>query len=215
MTLPISTETNTVITGNYIMAMNGYIIDQGSLDNSGYPKSEYVPSTQSVEYGITLTNSGLTAVSWSITGQYSNVSSSPTSFYCVIPAPGGGASGVTVNLHATGPCGTPINNNYSVAVYPNSYMMISPNPATNSVRVVLQDKAKQQDNTADNLKSAAKQSGITEIKIYDNLGNLKKVQKGNNTRQATVSLTGLHSGIYLIEVSAGTYKERQQLIIQQ
>ena len=215
MTLPIFTETNTVITGNYLMAINGNTIDQGALDNSGYPKTEHVPSTESVQYGITLTNTGLTGVSWNVSGACSNISSTPTSFYCLIPPPGGGASGITVNLRATGPCGTPINNNYSVAIYPNSYMMVSPNPATNSVKVVLQDKAKQQDNRAENSKNMAHQGGITAIKIYDLTGNLKKVQQGNHTGQQTVNVTGLHAGIYLIEVSAGTYKERQQLIIQQ
>ena len=63
ITKTISTETNTVITGNYKLVENGIWIDYGALDNSGYPKIYHIPSTQVVQYGITLTNTGLTGVS--------------------------------------------------------------------------------------------------------------------------------------------------------
>lgn len=212
----ISTDNNTVITGNYQLVVNGNWLDRGLLDNSGNPKTYSIPATQVVQYGITLTNTGLTNVSWTVSGACSNITSGDTYFNCTIPAPGTGASGITVNLHATGPCGTAINNNYSVSILAiHSFMAVSPNPATNSLNISVADNSvKNNVVNSGSLKSAAVPRSITEIRIYDNLGNLKKIKRENKTKQATVNLTGLKAGVYNIEIFDGTYKENQQVIIQ-
>lgn len=56
---------------------------------------------------------------------------------------------------------------------------------------------------------------ITGIKIFDNLGNLKKQSRyGTGTEQVQINISGLTTGVYFIEISSGQTKERQQLIIQ-
>jgi hypothetical protein len=55
---------------------------------------------------------------------------------------------------------------------------------------------------------------ITEIKVYDNLGNLKLARKESKTKQANINLAGYKPGIYFVEISDGDYKERQQVIVQ-
>lgn len=215
ITKPISTVANTVIEGTYWLVLNGNWLDHGALDNSGYPKIVHVPSDQVVQYNITLTNTGLTGVSWTVSGPCTIVSSGDTYFNCTIPAPGKGSSGVTVTLHATGPCGTAINNPYSVSVLPLQSFTVSPNPATSSVKVTVSDNPIENSAaTAGNSKTTATQRSITEIRIYDNTGILKKTQKENKTNQANVNLTGLKTGVYIVEITDGIYKERQQIIIQ-
>lgn len=93
---------------------------------------------------------------------------------------------------------------------------VSPNPASGSLKVVVPNipppcplgtSSKTKDGTMPELV-------ITEIRLYDNLGNLKQVRKEKSSKQATVNLAGLKSGIYHIVITDGTYKERQKVIIQ-
>jgi bacillolysin len=92
---------------------------------------------------------------------------------------------------------------------------VSPNPATNSINVIVPDIPSPCDIvTSGDSKTTALQRSITEIKIYDNIGNLRKTQKENKTKQATINLTGLKSGVYIVEITDGSYKERQQIIVQ-
>jgi hypothetical protein len=92
---------------------------------------------------------------------------------------------------------------------------VSPNPASSSLKVIVPNipppcplrTAKTKDGKTPELL-------ITEVRLYDNLGNLKQVRKEKSARQATINLAGLKSGVYHIEISDGTYKERQQVIIQ-
>lgn len=70
------------------------------------------------------------------------------------------------------------------------YFMIAPNPATNAITIAAKEKEK------------AKQIGdISEIKIYDNIGNLKKQSKyALGTNQVEINVTDLKPGIYYIEI---------------
>ena len=54
---------------------------------------------------------------------------------------------------------------------------------------------------------------ITEIKIFDNSGILRKVQKENRSKQAIINLSSFNPGIYYVEISNGITQERQQIII--
>jgi len=218
ITKTISTVTNTVIEGTYWLTLNGNWLSHGALNNNGQPITVYAPSNDVVQYGIFLTTTGLTGVSWTVSGTGTIVSSGDTYFNYTINPPGNGASGVTATLHATGPCGTAINIPYSVEVLNLQLMQsftVSPNPATNSLKVTASDSPLQNNaiNSGDS-KTADAQRSITEINIYDNLGVLKKVQKENKAKQATVNLAGLKTGVYIAEITDGSYKERHQIIIE-
>lgn len=58
------------------------------------------------------------------------------------------------------------------------------------------------------------QRSITRVDIYDNYGNLKKSQVENNVKQATLNLEGFKTGVYVVIISDGNFKEKQQIIIQ-
>ncbi len=93
---------------------------------------------------------------------------------------------------------------------------VSPNPATNSLNVIVPNIPPPCGGvTAADSKTAAAQRNITQIRLYDNIGNLKKVQTENKTKQASINLTGLNTGVYIVEITDGNYNERQQIIIQQ
>ena len=78
--------------------------------------------------------------------------------------------------------------------------IVSPNPATNTVTVQSDQKTN---------------ATITQLRIFDNNGILKKQSKfGTGTRQAQMNISDLRTGIYLIEITSGKNIERQQLVIQ-
>lgn len=95
--------------------------------------------------------------------------------------------------------------------------MVSPNPASNSIKVIVPNIPPPCDLSASSGSENSKslQRTITEIKIYDNSGNLKKIQKENKTKQAKVNLNGLTTGVYIIEIKDGTFIERQKIIIRE
>ena len=94
---------------------------------------------------------------------------------------------------------------------------VSPNPAKNSVKVsVLNIPPPYLSATSASSKTMeTSKRSITEIKIYDNAGNLKQTQKEYKSKQATIDLTGYKSGVYFIEITDGNFKESQQIIIQE
>jgi hypothetical protein len=84
--------------------------------------------------------------------------------------------------------------------------MVSPNPATGIISV-----SHKTDNA---VKVAAGTSTFNEIRIYNMQGELKKYVRYNKAKQASLSVHDLSNGIYFIEISTGSYKEKQQLSIQ-
>ena len=56
--------------------------------------------------------------------------------------------------------------------------------------------------------------GITQLRLFDNLGNLKKQQSTAKSKQTSLNISGLTPGIYYLEISDGAYKERQKVVVQ-
>ena len=78
--------------------------------------------------------------------------------------------------------------------------MVTPNPATSMATITQKGNSN---------------ADITEVKVFDNIGNLRKKSKyGTGTKQAQINISDLKTGVYFIEISSGQNKERQQLIIQ-
>lgn len=86
----------------------------------------------------------------------------------------------------------------------NASFVALPNPASSEVTVTAA-----QTMTTGKAGTAA----ITEVNIYDQQGFLKKKQKFGQVKRAAVSLNGLSTGIYFIEIVNGIQRERQQLSI--
>lgn len=54
---------------------------------------------------------------------------------------------------------------------------------------------------------------ITEVRIYDNNGTLRKYKKANKEKQVSVDTNGLLPGSYSVHINDGVYKETHTLII--
>lgn len=56
---------------------------------------------------------------------------------------------------------------------------------------------------------------ITEVRVYDYTGNLKRIVKVGGSKHASINVSGFGSGSYYLEITANnSYKEKQTLIIQ-
>jgi pimeloyl-ACP methyl ester carboxylesterase len=85
---------------------------------------------------------------------------------------------------------------------------VSPNPASSSINVSVAMIPPPCD-----LAMASSELTISEVNIYDQVGNLMKVKKEKKSKKTTINLDGLKTGIYVVEIVDGKYKERHQIII--
>jgi hypothetical protein len=94
---------------------------------------------------------------------------------------------------------------------------ISPNPAMGSLRVIVPNVPPPcLSASAGTVKGKSYQEqSISEIRIYDNSGNLKRIQKEYKTKQSTVNISGFKPGVYIVEVSDGAYKERHRVLVKE
>ena len=94
---------------------------------------------------------------------------------------------------------------------------ISPNPSQGILQIVVPNIPAPCDvaiSSIGNNKMIQQKHVITQINIYDNLGNLKKSIPVKKVKQATVNLSGLTPGIYFVEIKDGAYSERQKVVLQ-
>jgi hypothetical protein len=96
---------------------------------------------------------------------------------------------------------------------------VSPNPAKGTLKIIVPNIPAPCDpplteNIATTQSTITAKRTISEIRVYDNQGMLKQVQKESKTKQATVNLNGYKTGIYIVEIVDGNYKERQQIIVE-
>src|SRR6218665_1078919 len=86
---------------------------------------------------------------------------------------------------------------------------VSPNPASNILQVSLGNSS-----TEGTRQMLAKDRSISIVQVFDLQGNLKKLFRFNHVKHASLDMSQLPRGMYLIEVGNGQYKERQQIFIQ-
>lgn len=114
-----------------------------------------------------------------------------------------------ISVEASNACGVS-SRSYRTVNAPcwggGGFFVVSPNPATSAITI----SAK----TDNSMKAANTSSTFNEIRIYNMQGDLKKYKRYNNVKQASLPINDLGNGIYYIEITNGTYKERQQLSIQ-
>lgn len=87
-----------------------------------------------------------------------------------------------------------------------------PNPATTSVTLSVDNSKQSQPNTKG--KETVPAASINEVKVYDNFGSVKLYRKFIKQPTATLDVSRLPKGIYMVEVNTGSGVEYQQLIIQ-
>ena len=108
-----------------------------------------------------------------------------------------------IAVEAVNSCGTSLQSHANAYVPCNNYFMIAPNPATNNVSIAV-----------DETKSAkGTDATFEEVTIYDLQGNLKKNQKYNKTKTASIDVSDLINGNYFIEIKSGAIRERKSLLI--
>jgi pimeloyl-ACP methyl ester carboxylesterase len=84
------------------------------------------------------------------------------------------------------------------------YYSMSPNPASSTITVSSKET---------NAKGVKVDKTITEINIYDKLGNLKMHRKFNKEKKVDLNISNLSADLYYLEIVDGTYKERQKLSV--
>ncbi len=100
---------------------------------------------------------------------------------------------------------------------PCNQFAVSPNPAKNNINIYVLNIPPPCDDPPIVISKSGQigsSRGITQVKLFDNLGNLKKQQTTAKTTQTSLNISGLTPGIYYLEISNGAYKERQKVVIQ-
>lgn len=130
----------------------------------------------------------------------------------------------TFKLTSSNNCGTTerfyafksINCNGGGGGDPCDQFLVSPNPAVNNINIYVPNKPAPCDPILERGKNGPTVSKrtITQVKLFDNTGNLKKQQSTAKTKQLSMNISGLIPGIYYLEISDGTFKERQKVVIQ-
>jgi hypothetical protein len=110
--------------------------------------------------------------------------------------------GYAIEVLAINACGTSARTYKGVYVPCDGGFKLSPNPTSNTVTVSVNEN------------NESTNSGFDEVKIYDQQSNLKIYRRFNKVTSATIDVGSLFNGIYVVEISSGDYKERQQLIVQ-
>ncbi|MCW3073454.1 MAG: hypothetical protein JWP69_523 [Flaviaesturariibacter sp.] len=92
---------------------------------------------------------------------------------------------------------------------------VSPNPAKGSLKVsTINIPPPCEYRMAKTKDGKTKALTIAEVRLYDNAGTLKQVRKVKNAKEVTINLAGFKPGVYHVEVSDGSYTEKQKIIIQ-
>jgi hypothetical protein len=149
------------------------------------------------------------------------IAGGPPSNYLSLRAKGNFSIGV-VYASATSPCG---NSDWAHFVVPSPGQSVcggrlapgqpqdsagytlSPSPARDHLTITVKN----------NVMTADAKTGpgnfITEVRIYDLLGRVRKLQRFNKVTSAYITLAGLQTGVYFVEIASGADKARKNLFI--
>ncbi len=104
--------------------------------------------------------------------------------------------------------GSPAIKNTFLSGCSGFHYIVSPNPATSTVNASVAQNSSASDDS-----KPSSQLSISEINIYDQTGNLKIHKTYSNIKNASIDVSSLSTGIYLIEIKNDTFKETQKLQI--
>lgn len=183
----------------------------GGYGSSDYPVSG--PSSASCNAYVTYTTNqlaGATNYAWFYPTGWTYVSGQGT--YMLTLRTNNTNGNYQVGVRVANACdagGSPPIKNTFVSGCSGFNYIVSPNPATSTVNVA----ASQNSIKANDGSNPSTQLSISEINIYDQTGNLKIHQTFSNVKNASIDVSSLSAGIYLIEIKNDTFKETQKLQI--
>ncbi|KAB2867769.1 MAG: T9SS type A sorting domain-containing protein [Bacteroidales bacterium] len=152
-------------------------------------------------YGVQYVNQ----VNWSFTGPLTNfVGGLHKAQFRAGRKPGIGV------IYATSQngCGS-VNRSFGFEVGGSSYRTtLHPNPASTEVTVSVLES----DSQAASRYEISNET-IDYVKIYDLNGNLKKTLQCKGSRSATVNVSGLREGTYILEAGNSKFSEKQQILV--
>ncbi|WP_167517029.1 T9SS type A sorting domain-containing protein [Hydrotalea flava] len=115
------------------------------------------------------------------------------------------SKGGGVSVTYTDACGETSQKNGETIYSPCGYSFtVYPNPANSMVNISLQPT---------NGKTTIVGSAISEISIYDLQNNLQRHQLFNKVSNASIDVSNLPTGLYIVEIMDGAYTERHKLQI--
>ena len=100
---------------------------------------------------------------------------------------------------------------------PCNQFAVSPNPASGHINIyvpLIPPPCDDPPIIISKTKKSKIERGITQLRLFDNTGVLKKQQSTAKTKQLSLNISGLTPGIYYLEISDGAFKERQKVVIQ-
>lgn len=100
-----------------------------------------------------------------------------------------------------------------VLVVKEYYFTVSPNPATNEIKIGTANKPAPI--VCKSLKAISSPKGIifSEINIYNNLGILVKSYKTKDAKEAIIQISDLIAGSYQVEIKQTDYLEKHYVIV--
>lgn len=205
-----ATLTATVCGGPFTLTKS---VKAGGYSSSDYPVSgSSSGSCGSSVYFSTNQLPGATSYSWFYPSGWS--ASGYTTSALTLQIPYSTTSGnYQVGVRVANACdagGSPGVKNFYVSCSGIMVYAISPNPATTEVTITPVNDASA---TVSTRTVAKNNATVTQVNIYDQQGILKKQQMVGNQKQVKVNVSSLRTGIYFIEIVAGSYRERQQLSV--
>ena len=163
--------------------------------------SNYVQCGDYVSYQVA--NAAGLAYNWTFPSDW-NYAQGQGSSVLYVQLPYYGASSGDVNVTIYDGCNYYYSSLYVQANCGGYYYTVGPNPSSSTVTISAKETT---------AKGERIDKNISELNIYDKLGNLKKRQKFNRLKRATIDVSDLKQDIYILEIVDGNFRERQQLSI--
>lgn len=120
-----------------------------------------------------------------------------------------GSGSIYVRARAYNECGASDWKYFSISSNPVNYYLVSPNPASETITIQEAQTTSSENSTGE------QRTSITEIKIFNDTGILKKQSKYSaGAKQVQLNVSDLRPGLHFIEISNGKIKVKQRLLIQ-
>jgi hypothetical protein len=208
---------NITLTATVSNSSTSYSLNK-SVHIGGYGSGDYPvsgPSSANCNGYVTYSTNqlpGATSYTWFYPGGWNYVSGQGTRYLTLVAQ--GSSGNYQVGVRVANACDA--GGSYAVKnTYLNcsGYYMMAPNPAKSTVTI--SSEVNNMNNTTISTNTASGQTTssktISQINVYDELGNLK-IHKGyDKVKSVRLNINALSIGIYTVEIIEGDYKETKKL----